>query len=253
MKTLAIILARAGSKGMPDKCVLPLCGRPVLSYTISQALQSSYIDDVVLTTDSPRAQAIGRTAGIMVVERPPELATDRAHVSDAVRHAIETYEATTGVRADSVVVLYGNTPVRAPDTIDRCVEHLRATGCDSVRTLSNIGKQHPDWLHRLDGDRMIQYRPNTIDRRQDLEPLYYNNGAAVAVRRDCFFAPECAHNPHAFFGVDRRAIIQNEEDTVEIDAPVDFYQAEAILRLRSEAAFASPPSAAMEAEPVEIA
>ncbi len=240
MRTIAVILARAGSKGLPDKCVLPLCGRPVVAYSITHAQQSAYVDDIVLTTDSPRAMAVGRAAGVTVIERPPELAGDTAPVCAAVRHAVEQYENATGERVDVVVILYGNTPIRAEGTVDAVVEHLVATGCDSVRTLVRIGKQHPDWLHRLEDDRMVQYRQNTIDRRQDLEPLYYNNGSAIAVRRDCLFTPESYQNPHAFFGADRRAIVQEEDETVEIDCRADFYRAEAILRDRSESVFAEP-------------
>jgi len=57
------------------------------------------------------------------------------------------------------------------------------------------------------------------------------------------FAPETAENPHAFFGTDRRAVVQKEEDTVDIDSLADFYQAEAAIRIRSEGGFIERPSA----------
>ena len=230
MHTLAVILARAGSKGLPDKCVLPLCGQPVIAYTIGHAQQARRVDAIVLTTDSVRAQEIGRSMGVQVVERPPELATDTARVDDAVRHAVLWYEKTAGRTVDAIVILYGNVPVRAPDAIDRCVEHLQRTGCDSVRTVVPVSKQHPDWLHRLEGDHMVQFRPNSIHRRQDLEPVYYHDGAVIAVARPSMFAPETAGDPHAFFGRDRRAVILREEDSVDIDTKSDFYRAEALLR-----------------------
>ena len=253
MDTLAVILVRAGTKGLPDKCVLPLCGRPVLAYTIGHAQESRYVSAVVLTTDSAPAAAIARSAGVWVVDRPPELATDTAPVVAAVRHAVESYEVRTGTQYDAVVVLYGNVPVREYGIIDQCVDLLDTTGCDSVRTVAPVTKQHPDWLHRLDGDRLVQYRPNCIDRRQDLEPLYYHDGAVVVVRRDWLFVPEAAHDPHAFFGSDRRAVVQREEDTVDIDTSADFYRAEAVMRIRSEAAFAELPSAGHRRPPFTAA
>jgi len=235
MYTLAVILARAGSKGLPDKCVLPLRGRPVIGYTIDHALASRLVDAVVLSTDSPRAAEVARAAGVRVIARPPELADDAAPVDAAVRHAVTCFEQEADRAVDAVVVLYGNVPVRAPGVIDRCVEHLVRTGCDSVRTVAPVSKQHPDWLHRLDGDRMEQYRPNSIHRRQDLEPLYYHDGAVIVVRRVCLFAPETAGDPHAFFGRDRRAVVQAEADSVDIDSVADFYRAEAILRAQEAA------------------
>jgi len=234
MKTIGVILARAGSKGLPDKCVLPLLGQPVISYTIGHALASRRLGDVVLTTDSQPAAALGVEAGILVVPRPAELATDSARVDAAVRHAVSWYEARTGEPADAVVILYGNIPVRAEGIIDRCIEHLERTGCSSVRTVAPVSKQHPDWIHRLDGDRMVQFRPNSIHRRQDLEPLYYHDGAVVAVTRASLFAAADSNDPHAFFGPDRRAVIQEPGDTVDIDTMIDLFQAEAILRYQRE-------------------
>ncbi|MBN1490781.1 MAG: acylneuraminate cytidylyltransferase family protein [Phycisphaerae bacterium] len=236
MSVLAVILARAGSKGLPDKCVLPLCGRPMLAYTIGHARQAESLDAVVLTTDSERAAAIGREHGVFVVERPPELADDRATVDAAARHALEVYERENDYHADAVVLLYANVPIRADGIIDRCVRHLFETGADSVRTLAAVGKMHPDWMHRLDGDRMIQYRENSIYRRQDLEPVYMHDAAVIAVTRGSLYTPP-AHEEdfHAFFGEDRRGVVQAPEDTVDVDTLADFYHAEAILRTRSEA------------------
>lgn len=234
MYTIAVILARAGSKGLPDKCVLPLCGRPMIAYTIGHARAAKRVNDIVLTTDSPAAQTIGRSQGIRVVQRPAELATDTARVDDSVRHAVDWYEETAGKAIDAVVILYGNIPVRAPDSIDRCIECLERTGCDSVRTVAPVTKQHPDWIHRLEGDRLVQFRPNSIHRRQDLEPLYYHDGAVIAVARSSLFGAGIAEDPHAFFGKDRRAVVQREDDAVDIDTRADFLRAEALLRTMKE-------------------
>jgi len=242
MSVLAVILARAGSKGLPDKCVRPLCGRPMLAYTIGHAQQAQSVDAIVLTTDSPRAAQIGREHGVFVVDRPAELADDSAPVDAAARHALEVYERETDFHAEVIVLLYGNVPVRADDIIDRCVEHLLRTGADSVRTVAPVGKMHPDWMHRLDGDRMIQFRENAIYRRQDLEPLYYHDAAVIAVTRGSLYTPP-AHEEdyHAFLGRDRRGIVQNAEDAVDVDTITDLYMAEAVLRARANAG--RPPKA----------
>lgn len=233
MRVLGVILARAGSKGLPDKCVLPLLGRPVIAYSIEHAKAAQRLEAVVLTSDSSPALEIGRQMDILTLTRPAELAGDTARVDDVARHATQWYEARVGASVDAVVILYGNIPVRAAGIIDKCIEHLAATGCDSVRTVAPIGKHHPDWLHRLHGDRMEQYRPNSIHRRQGLEPLYCHDGAVVAVMRTSLFAPATQADPHVFFGSDRRAVIQAEDDCVDIDTPADFYRAEAMLRFNA--------------------
>ena len=82
---------------------------------------------------------------------------------------------------------------------------------------------------------MTQYRPNSIYRRQDLEPLYYHDGAVAVVTRLALFDALKTPNDHqAFLGRDRRALVQNPEDSVDIDGPVDFYLAEALLRARGD-------------------
>lgn len=232
MKIIAVILARAGSKGLPDKCVRPLLGRPVIAYTIDHALACPAIQDVILSTDSKAAATIGVERGIRVLDRPPELANDIARVDATVRHAVEWYETQTGGQIDGTVILYGNIPVRADGIIARCMELFERTGCSSVRTVAPVTKQHPDWIHRLDGDRLIQFRPNSIHRRQDLEPLYYHDGAVIVVTREALFSLATRDDPHAFFGSDRRAVVQPPEDAVDIDSALDLYVAEAVLRHR---------------------
>jgi len=237
MTALGIILARAGSKGLPHKCIRPLLGRPLIEYTFEHALAATSLDDVVLTTDSQPARELAERCGIRTIERPAILATDTATVDAAARHAVETWEADSGRRADIVVLLYANVPVRPPTLIDRAVELLARSGADSVRSVAPVGKHHPDWLHRLDGDRMSQFRPNSIYRRQDLEPLYYHDGAVVAVRRRALFdALLTPDDKQAFLGRDRRAIVLRPDEAVDIDEPLDLLLAKAILQARMESA-----------------
>lgn len=252
MHVLAIIIARAGSKGLPDKCVRPLLGRAVIEYTFDHALAASLVADTVLTTDSERAKQLARVRGITVVDRPADLAGDTATVDEAARHALRMYEATTGRTVDSVVLLYGNIPVRADGVVDRAIQRLTDTGADSVRTVAPVTKQHPDWVHRLEGDRMTQFRENSIYRRQDLEPLYYHDGAVAAVTRSALMAaPRWEGDYQGFLGDDRRAIIQEPEEAVDIDAPVDFHLAEAILRSR-QAPGGAPARSAQQVADVHI-
>ena len=150
-------------------------------------------------------------------------------------HALRTVESRSSFRADGLVVLYGNVPVRGGDVIDRAVELLARSGCDSVRSFCPVGKWHPAWMSKLNGDRVEALQPGSIHRRQDLAPLFLHDGAVVAVSRASMLRGEASpDDPHAFFGVDRRGIHTEVGETVEIDHLRDLYWAEAVLRDREQ-------------------
>ena len=235
MNVLGVMIARAGSKGLPDKCMRNLLGQPVIQYTFDHVAAGRTLTDAVLTTDSEPAKSLARRAGLEVIDRPAELASDTATVDAVVRHAVTRWEDAHHDEVGIAVLLYGNIPVRSPDLIDRAVNLLIETQADSVRSVAPVGKMHPDWMHRLDGNRMSQLRPNSIYRRQDLEPLYYHDGAVAAVTRTALFGALQTPDDHqAFLGRDRRALVQRPEDAVDIDEPVDLYIAEAILRAQRD-------------------
>jgi len=146
MAVLGVILARAGSKGLPGKCMRPLLGRPLIAYSFDHARHSHRLTVTVLTTDSEDAKSLARECGIDVVDRPAELATDVATVDAAARHAVTVWESQRGQAVRAVALIYGNIPVRAEGVIDRAIEKLEHTGADSVRSVARVSKQHPDWL-----------------------------------------------------------------------------------------------------------
>jgi len=231
MKTLGVILARAGSAGLKNKHLLPLLGRPVLSYTFDHVRASRRLDRVVVSSDCPHILRLARQSGFDAIARPAHLATADASVQDAMLHAMRTIEADDSFRADALVVLYGNVPVRGVGVIDRAIDLLEETRCDSVRSFCPVGKWNPAWMSKLDGDRVIPLQEGSIHRRQDLQTLFLHDGAVVAVSRASMLRGEdTPEDPHAFFGIDRRAIQTATGETVEIDHQRDLYWAEAVLR-----------------------
>jgi CMP-N-acetylneuraminic acid synthetase len=230
---LGVILARAGSVGLPSKHLLPLLGRPVVDYTFDAALAARRLTRLIVTTDCPGVSALAQARRIDVIQRPAELAGPQASVQDVMLHALDAVERADGVQFDAAVVLYGNVPIRGPGVIDNALELLQGSGCDSVRSFCPVGKWHPAWMSRLEGDVVTPLMPGSIHRRQDLSPLFLHDGAVVAVSRGSLLrGREFPADPHAFFGVDRRGIETDNGDTVEIDHRRDLYWAEAVLRER---------------------
>jgi N-acylneuraminate cytidylyltransferase len=236
MQTLGIILARAGSVGLPNKHLINLLGRPVIAYTFDHARDSQHLDRVIVSSDCPQILKLARASGLDTIVRPPQLATSDASVQSVLLHAMRAVEADESFQSEAIVTLYGNVPVRPVGVIDRSIEVLDETRCDSVRSFCPVGKWHPAWMSTLEGDQVRALRPGTIHRRQDLEPLHLHDGAVVAVSRASLLrAEETPEDAHAFFGEDRRAIQTGMGDTVEIDHFRDLYWAEAILRSRTPA------------------
>ena len=232
---LGVILARAGSLGLANKHLRDLLGRPVIEYTFDAARTAETLAHVVLSTDCPQLRQLARARAIPRIDRPAELATATASVQDVLLHAMDAVETSSAFRAEAVVILYGNVPVRGEGVIDRCVAHLFASGGDSVRTFCPVGKWHPAWMSRLAGDVVEPLAPGSIHRRQDLEPVYLHDGGCVAMTRAALELGRARRDdPHAMFGRDRRGILVGEGETVEVDCERDLYLAEAILRARRD-------------------
>jgi CMP-N-acetylneuraminic acid synthetase len=230
-RAIAIILARAGSKGLPGKNTLPVAGKPCALWTIEAATHSATIGRVVVSSDDAGVLELARAHGCEGVERPAALAHDTATIDDAARHAYESI----GSPQAPVVILYANVPVRPRSLIDDAVEMLRETGCDSVQSYARIGKHHPWWTVRVGEDGQV--RPWEGDvlyhncfRRQDLPAAMVPDGGVMALTPDALMRRVGAsEGPHCFLGNDRRGVITDEGDVIDIDSRIDLLVADAVL------------------------
>lgn len=239
MSATAIILGRAGSKGVPGKNVASVGGKPCGLWTIELVLTSRAVERVVVSTDDATLALLARDRGAVVIDRPAELASDTARIDDAARHAVETLEREHARLAPTapIVILYANVPVRPLDLIDRAVALLGSTGCDSVQSYQSVGKHHPWWTARIDpAGRVGPWEGDVLNhgvfRRQDLPPAFIPDGGIIALTRRALFCeiPGVPPGPHAFFGRDRRGVVNPEGSVIDIDAPTDLLVADAILR-----------------------
>jgi len=244
---LLLVLARSGSKGLPDKNVTPLAGKPLLAWTLDHAhhtldhlpqadRERSDRPDVcvALSTDSqPYLDlALDLFPDTIPHLRPADLASDTATVDAAARQACESLEAKRDAPFTHVAILYGNVPVRPPDLTARAITKLIDTAADSVQSLCPVGKFHPYWMKTLQGpdhDVLTPYVDNHVYRRQDLPPVYQLDGGVIAVTRDALFTV-VEGQPHAFLGHDRRAVTTAPGEVVDVDTLADLRVAEAVLK-----------------------
>jgi CMP-N,N'-diacetyllegionaminic acid synthase len=241
VKALALILARAGSKGVPRKNAAIVGDKPCIEWSILAAQAAVRVGPVAVSTDDAELTAIAERCGAIAIWRPPELATDTAPVDDAARHAVK-HLTDEGVIDDEpalpIVILYANVPVRPDRLIDRALALMEegAEGCDSVQSYAPVGKHHPWWTARLDESGAVkpwegEVLNHGVYRRQDLPPAYIPDGGVLAVTRAALFGlPGIPPGPHAFLGHHRRGITTAEGEVVDIDSPVDLLVADAILK-----------------------
>ncbi len=235
MKTLAIIPARGGSKGIPRKNVLPLAGRPLIAWAIDAARMAGRVDRVVVSTDDAEIAAVARQWGAEVVLRPAEIAGDAASSESALLHVLETLRATEGYVPDVLVFLQCTSPLTRAEDIDGAVERLLESGADTALTVTPFHY----FLWREEGTGQVEginHDKAVRPMRQEREAQYLETGAVYAMRVSGFLEAK-----HRFFG--KTVMVEMPpERCQEIDEPSDFVAAEVRLRAvgRSRCAEALP-------------
>ena len=189
MKTLAVILARGGSKGIPKKNIIDLRGMPLIYYTIKAALDSKVFDEVVVSTDCEEIAEVSRECGALVpFMRPDELAQDHIWSRDALKHAVIECEKIFDKTYDYVVELPCVAPLRNAVHVKEAHKKLVETGSDSVISVCRMQDKHPVRMKRIVEDTIqdfcSEHPEGEGSRRQDLEPCYIRNGAIYAMTRD---------------------------------------------------------------------
>ena len=177
LKILALIPARGGSKGIKNKNIFPLCGKPLISYTINVALKSKYIDDAVVTTDSKEIAAVAEECGADVpFLRPKELAEDNSTTLDAVVHAIKELDSMSR-RYDILVLLQPTQPLRTAKDVDAAIETFIDRGRRDLVSVCEVD-DHPLLIRSVSesGELKKLIDCSSTCRRQDMPKFYRVNG-----------------------------------------------------------------------------
>lgn len=171
----AIIPARGGSKGIPRKNIKFLAKKPLIAYTIENALKAKSVSRVIVSTDDDEIEKVSIAYGAEVVRRPPEISGDTAASEDALKHVLEHQKQKRVCQPDLVVFLQCTSPIRRPDDIDKAVKTLQDDNSDS---LLSVERSHRFlWRKTADGVESVNYDYRNRPRRQDHCQEYLENGS----------------------------------------------------------------------------
>ena len=184
MKILGLIPARGGSKGVPRKNIKLLLGKPLIAYTIEQALSSLLLNQVILSTDDHEIASIAKDYGLEVpFMRPEELATDEATTFDVVKHTLDYFQS-EGKIFDAVCILQVTSPYRPSGSIDESINAFIKSKPDSLISVRKIPDEYnPQWAFKMSHNNRLETfsdEKEIISRRQDL-PIYYHRDGAIYI------------------------------------------------------------------------
>lgn len=226
---LAIIPARSGSKGLPDKNIKELCGKPLMVWSIETGLSSKYVDNVVVSTDSQEYADLAKKYGAEVpFLRPAELASDNATTFDTVKHCLDFYKNVFHREFEYIVLLEPTSPLREKDDIDNMIDIAvqNANKYDSVVSIGEV-HEHPSIMKKkLSNQTLVPYCEELAQtsRRQDNPKAYFPYGVAYIAKTDVLLHEKTFYTSrNTFYEIKRY-------QCYEIDDIYDFLTLESIMK-----------------------
>lgn len=223
MKRIAIIPARSGSKGLKDKNIIDLCGKPLIAYSIEAALETGLLDHVIVSTDSEHYAEIAQHYGAEVMMRGEALSNDKATtfmvLEDILKNRLQK-------SIDYFVLLQPTSPLRTSKHITEAIEKFEAKIENFDFLVSMKEAEHAKVLvNPIDDDESLKYFDTDFSnyRRQGYKD-YSPNGAIFIAKPDSYL--EQKH----FFGAKALSYIMSAEDSVDIDGALDLVVANAIMK-----------------------
>jgi N-acylneuraminate cytidylyltransferase len=174
-RTLAVIAARGGSKGIPNKNLIDICGKPLLAWTVTQAAAAKGVDAVAVSSDSDAILAAAEAAGAIGVRRPEQISGDLASSESAWLHALEALDQRLGP-FERIVALQATSPIREASDIERALETFEREGLDSLFSVCEV-EDYFNWRIGANGPEPINYDYHNRRMRQQIEKRFLENGS----------------------------------------------------------------------------
>tara|TARA_A100001515_G_scaffold143881_1_gene146301 strand:+ start:2668 stop:3345 length:678 start_codon:yes stop_codon:yes gene_type:complete len=221
MRVLAIIPARGGSKGIPGKNIKTLGGLPLIAHTITAAVESKYVSDIVVSTDDPEIGAVAEEFGVPWKRRDKNYADDQTPlIPNVIYYVLRQMDSTY----DIVLILEPTYPFRSSETIDEVIKKVHEGSSDWVVTLSPT-RDHPHRCRILVDGKVepVINSDNIFKQRQDLPDTYMMRGAVYGTTPKCILK-QTPLNDASWGGV-----VVSSKEGVDIDEPLDFLLAQTII------------------------
>jgi CMP-N,N'-diacetyllegionaminic acid synthase len=181
MHTVAIIPARGGSKGLKEKNIYPVAGKPLLAWTILQALASRGIEKVFVSTDDDAIAEVASAYGAEVIVRPSQLAGDKASSESAIMHAAAVIERDYNMPLSMIVFLQATSPLRKTGDIDRAIELFLHEEADSLISVTRADDLTL-WESREGRWESVNFDYRNRGMRQDRPTQFIENGSIYIFR-----------------------------------------------------------------------
>jgi CMP-N,N'-diacetyllegionaminic acid synthase len=230
-RTLALIPARGGSKGLPNKNIKPLLEKPLIGWTIEQAIKSNYVDEIFVTTNDKIIAGISETFGVHAYPlRPCKLASDTSKVVDTMLYVLKMFEG-KGKVFDYLLLLEPTSPLRRRDDIDNAIQKLidNEETADSLVSVGEIALEHPIYAKRIDQEGYVQCYQEAKDSsmlRQNLPKAFFPYGVVYLSK------VETVRKYNAAYAGRILPLLIERWQNYEINDIYDFACVEAILSLK---------------------
>ncbi|MEZ6855064.1 acylneuraminate cytidylyltransferase family protein [Halodesulfovibrio aestuarii] len=223
MYTLAIIPARAGSKGVINKNKRIVGGRPLVEWTLSAVANISEID-VLVTSDDDDVLSISKNFPVTLHKRPRSLAGDTTPMSDVILDALAVMQATIGKTYDNILLLQPTAPLRRREHLLEVLDLAHSSTYDSIMSVYKVDDCHPARMYTLEDSHLIPYATEPSGSlRQDLPDVYHRNGAIYLSKTKKFLETKLV------WGGRTLPYIMAKSDSVNIDDETDLKIADFLL------------------------
>jgi CMP-N-acetylneuraminic acid synthetase len=226
MEILAVIPGRKGSKGVLNKNIREINGKPLISYSIEAALESKYIKKVIISSDSEEILEIANSYGVEFIKRPQYLAQDDSTTVDVIKHTLDVFKESKKCFPEILVLLQATSPLRDSKDIDDAIKIF--SDDKDIDSLISVAKfnHNPLWSFKIENN----YLSPAFDekflskRRQELPELFLPNGAIYIIKTRKLL------EKNSFFVEKTKEFIMNEEKSMDIDTELDLKLAKCLMK-----------------------
>tara|TARA_B100000700_G_C14959068_1_gene815516 strand:- start:657 stop:1337 length:681 start_codon:yes stop_codon:yes gene_type:complete len=216
---IAIIPARGGSKGIPNKNIIDCMGKPLIAHSIEYAKESDLVTSIYVSTDDAKIAEVARQYGAKIIDRPDSISGDTATTESAIEHVLNNIP-----KPDIVILLQATSPLRPKESLNKSIEKMISEKYDSLLSLSPTHR----FSWKINGDEAIpKYDFKNRPRRQDIsesEQAYIENGSIYIFTYENFIK----HNNR--LGGKIGYVVFEEEFSFEIDTPTDLIVIDSIAK-----------------------